>query len=147
MTSDDDLATILITREDIRHFAVSIRAMNPIHHNVTAAKGAGHRDLVAPPFFFLVLGMSHGRTLPADQLRPDGMPLGDVVAGRVVAGGTKVKLLAPIVAGDYLSITQELISEEQKPGRSGQLTFFTYSRKYFVENLLVVDETMVRIGR
>ncbi|WNI19008.1 FAS1-like dehydratase domain-containing protein [Actinacidiphila sp. ITFR-21] len=137
----------LITREAIRRFAVTLGTLNPIHHDVATARRRGFRDLVAPPFFFTTVGMSMGRLTTSDRLRADGMPLEDELTGRVVAGETSVRWYGPIVAGDEVSAHQELRSEQRKTGRSGPLTLFTYSKTYFVDDRLVVAETLVRIGR
>ena len=141
------VAATLVTRDSIRRFAVSLGALNPIHHDVEAARGRGFRDLVAPPFFFTTVGMSMGRLTTSDQLRADGMPKNDELVGRVVAGQSSVRWYAPIVAGDNISVRQVLESQEHKTGRSGPLTLFTYSRMYFVDADVVVAETLVRIGR
>jgi acyl dehydratase len=135
----------LVTREEVRRFAAALRAMNPVHHDVEFARTRGFRDLVAPPFFFCTLGMSLGEIHTADQLRVDGLPAVDQLVGPVVAGGSSVRWFAPIFAGDELSVRQALERREPKAGRSGALTFYTYSRTYYVDEQIVVAEKFVRI--
>jgi acyl dehydratase len=137
----------LVTRTDIQRFAVAIGALNPEYHDVCAARTLGYRDLVAPPFFFATLGLSIGRTLPSAQLRPDGMPKGDDLSGRVVAGETAVRWLGPIVAGDQLSLEQRIIDRYTKQGRQGLLNFAVYERTYSVDERVVVIEQLTRIGK
>jgi acyl dehydratase len=47
-------ATYEVGAEKIREFADAIGAANPVHRDHEAAKGAGFRDLVAPPMFCVV---------------------------------------------------------------------------------------------
>src|ERR1700722_10526200 len=83
----------LATRESIRHFAVAIGAIAAIHHDVAKARAHGFRDLVAPPFYFSVMGLSLGRILTSGQLRSHGRPLTDELEGRAVAGEAAVEWL------------------------------------------------------
>jgi acyl dehydratase len=137
----------LATRESIRHFAVAIGAMAAIHHDVEAARAAGFRDLVAPPFYFSVLGLSLGRSLPSSELRPDGRPLADELDGRAVAGEAAVEWFGHIIAGDDVAFEERFTGSYVVPGRSGPLHCFAYDRAYTVQSRVVVKERLVRIGR
>jgi acyl dehydratase len=137
----------LATRESIRHFAVAIGAMAPIHHDVEAARDQGFRDLVAPPFYFSVMGLSLGRILPSGQLRPDGLPMTDELQGRAVAGETAVEWLGHIIAGDEVEFEERFTGSYVAPGRSGPLNCYAYDRTYAVQSRVVVTERLVRIGR
>jgi acyl dehydratase len=143
----DKTATQLITRHDIRHFAVAIGAMSPVHHDVAAARERGFRDLLAPAFFFTTLGLSLGRVMPAVQLREDGIPRDDELDGRVVAGETTVEWLGDIIAGDEVQVRQRFTGSLTKIGRNGPLTIFEYTRTYTVADCPVVVERIARIGR
>jgi acyl dehydratase len=137
----------LATRESIRHFAVAIGARSAIHHDVEAARAAGFRDLVAPPFYFSVLGLSLGRILPSSELRPDGRPLADELDGRAVAGEAAVEWFGHIIAGDDVAFEERFAGSYVVPGRSGPLHCFAYDRAYTVRSQVVVKERLVRIGR
>src|SRR5690625_6035774 len=39
--------------EEIRNFAAAVKNTHPLHHDVAAARAAGHKDLVAPPTFLV----------------------------------------------------------------------------------------------
>ena len=43
-----------VCREKIREYSHAIGATNPVHFDREAAKGAGFRDVVAPPMFAVV---------------------------------------------------------------------------------------------
>lgn len=137
----------LVTRESIRHFAVAIGAMAPIHHDVAAARSLGFRDLVAPPFYFSVMGLSLGRILPSEQLRADGLSRNDELQGRAVAGEAAVEWFGNIIAGDDVEYVESFTGSYVVPGRSGALNCYAYDRTYRVESRVVVKERLVRIGR
>jgi acyl dehydratase len=43
-----------VGREKIREYASAVGETNPLHHDVEAARAAGHADVVAPPMFAVV---------------------------------------------------------------------------------------------
>jgi acyl dehydratase len=137
----------IVTRGDNRHFAAAVNATDRIYHDVEFARSRGYRDLVAPPFFFCVVGLSLGVAVPSHQLRPDGIPAIGQLTGRVMAGESAVSWFAPIVAGDEVIVSQDLASREPKIGRNGPLTLHTYVRRYEVSGQLAVLERFVRIER
>jgi acyl dehydratase len=47
-------ATYEVCKEKVREYANAIGAGNQVHHDRDAAKGAGFRDVVAPPMFCVV---------------------------------------------------------------------------------------------
>jgi acyl dehydratase len=49
-----DPITYAVGREKIREYASAVGETNPLHHDLDAARAAGHRDLVAPPMFAVV---------------------------------------------------------------------------------------------
>jgi acyl dehydratase len=136
-----------VSRADIRKFAVSIGAQSPIHHDVAAARDAGFRDLVAPAYFFLTLGMALGRILPVTALRTDGLPADDRLTSKVVAGGSQVALGEPICAGDEVEVRVSELQPEVKQGASGRLTIYTVHRTYTVGGVMCADESYIRIGK
>jgi hydroxyacyl-ACP dehydratase HTD2-like protein with hotdog domain len=137
-----------VTRPEVRRFACSISAMDPCHHDVAAARALGHPDLLAPAYFFVALGLAIGRDVPRSALARDGSPLDDELAGRrIMAGQTRVTWHGHIFAGDCLTIRQQLLSAEQRTGRTGPLDILTYERCYLRAGQLLVREEYVRLAR
>ena len=87
-----------VSREKIREFADAINDENPAYRSAEAAQALGHRDVVAPPTFPVVL------TLPAG-----GQFINDPDAGvdysRVVHGEQRFVHARPVQAGDTLQVT------------------------------------------
>jgi len=46
--------TYAVGREKVREYAAAVGEMNPLHHDLEAARAAGYEDLVAPPMFAVV---------------------------------------------------------------------------------------------
>lgn len=84
-----------VGREKIREFARSVKAAHPAHYDVEAARDLGHRDLVAPPTFAIIVAQ-----------RADAQLIEDPEAGidftRVVHADQRFTHHRPIVAGDEL---------------------------------------------
>ncbi|MBO0594217.1 MaoC family dehydratase N-terminal domain-containing protein [Nesterenkonia sp. E16_7] len=85
-----------VSREAIREFALAVQAEHPAHHDVEAAQELGHRDLVAPPSFAVVIAQ-----------RAEAAVVNDDEAGidfsRVVHAEERFTHHSPILAGDTLS--------------------------------------------
>ena len=90
--------TYSVGREKIREFARAVKATNPAHYDVDAARALGHADLVAPPTFAIVVAQ-----------RADARLIGDPDAGidfsRVVHADQRFTHHRPIEAGDELRAT------------------------------------------
>ncbi|PPG38460.1 MaoC family dehydratase N-terminal domain-containing protein [Rathayibacter sp. AY2B5] len=87
-----------VGREKVREFARAVCATSPLHHDVEAARAAGHPDLVAPPTFAVVV---QEFTLQQLLAEPDG----GIDFSRVVHGDQRFVLSRPVVAGDELTAT------------------------------------------
>ncbi|WP_081585900.1 (3R)-hydroxyacyl-ACP dehydratase subunit HadA [Tsukamurella sp. 1534] len=85
-----------VSREKVREFAHASQLTDPIHHDVEAARAAGHADLVAPPIMFSLIGIIAHRPLFENAI---------VGYGRrpVVQSEQKVHFHAPILAGMTLT--------------------------------------------
>lgn len=143
MTSE---LSYVVSRPEVRRFALSISAMSPVHHDVDAALAAGYRDLVAPVYFFQAIGLSLGRLLPSTELRADGLAGDDELQGNVVAAGSTVTLGVPICAGDEVQVEVNELLPVVKQGSRGELTIHTINRTYRVNGHMAADESYVRIG-
>ncbi|MFT7836373.1 MaoC family dehydratase N-terminal domain-containing protein [Saccharothrix sp. BKS2] len=86
-----------VGREKIREFAEAIGDANPAYRDPDVARGLGHRDVIAPPTFAIVL------SLKINDLLVDDPELG-LDYSRVVHGDQSFVHHRPITAGDRLSV-------------------------------------------
>lgn len=103
--------TYLVGREKVREFARAVRAMNPLHHDIDAARAAGFDDVVAPTTFTTVV-----QSPSVTQLleTPDtGLDL-----SRTVHGSEKIEYRRPIVAGEELSTVLTITDVTERAGNS-----------------------------
>ena len=89
-------AAYLVGSEKVREFARAVQATHPEHHDVDAARAAGHADVIAPPTFPIVI-----QELTLRQLLEDESA--GVDFSRVVHGDQRFTASRPIVAGDELT--------------------------------------------
>ncbi|WP_024477506.1 FAS1-like dehydratase domain-containing protein [Arthrobacter sp. CAL618] len=85
----------VVGREKIREFARAVKATHPSHYEVEAAQDLGHRDLVAPPTFAIIVAQ-----LADAQLIND--PDAGIDFSRVVHADQRFVHHRAIVAGDEL---------------------------------------------
>ncbi|ANF32688.1 hypothetical protein A0130_14365 [Leifsonia xyli] len=93
----------LVGREKVREFARAVFATDPISYDLDAAQAAGHRDLVAPPTFPVVVQES---TLAQLLAEPDA----GIDFSRVVHGDQRFSFTRPVFAGDELTATLRVTS-------------------------------------
>lgn len=98
-----------VGREKIREFASAVGATHPAHHDLVAARGAGYRDLVAPPTFAVVVAQRAEAQYVSD-------PEADVDFSRVVHADEKFVHHRPIVAGDELVTVLHVDSVTRRAG-------------------------------
>lgn len=84
-----------VGREKIREFARAVKATHPAHFDVAAATALGHRDLVAPPTFAIIVAQRADAQLIED---PDA----GIDFSRVVHADQRFIHHRPILAGDRL---------------------------------------------
>ena len=143
-----DSAVFDVTRESVRRFALATGLPASEHHDVAAARLAGYPDLLAPPYFFVSLGLSMGQERPRSELSAGGIAVDDPLAPfRIVAGETTVEWLGSIFAGDVIEVTRSFISMERKTGRSGPFALYMFRREYSRDGNLLVRETYGRLAR
>lgn len=103
-----------VGREKIREFAAAVKASNPLHFEVEAAREAGYSDVVAPPTFAIILAQ-----------KADAALIGDPEAGidfsRVVHADQRFTHHRPIVAGDEL-LTEVHVDSVRVMGAGAMLT-------------------------
>ena len=101
----------LVGREKVREFARAVLATNPIYLDVTAARAAGHADVVAPPTFPVVV-----QELTLAQLLAE--PDANIDFTRVVHGDQRFSFSRDVVAGDELTATLSVTSVKTLGGHS-----------------------------
>jgi acyl dehydratase len=101
--------TYAVGREKVREYAHAVGETNPLHHDLEAARSAGHEDLVAPPMFAVVY------TSPAigpAMLDPEvGMDF-----ARMVHGAQEFSWGPLVVAGDEITTEVELADVSERGG-------------------------------
>jgi acyl dehydratase len=101
--------TYAVGREKIREYAAAVGEASPLHHDLDAARAAGHADLVAPPMFAVVYT---SRAIGAAFFDPAvGMDFAHMVHGaQEFAWGPLV------VAGDEIATTVEVTDISERGG-------------------------------
>ena len=87
-----------VGRAKIAEFATAIGADDPVHHDVEAARAAGHLDVIAPPTFAIVVSLGAANVVLGD-------PAVSLDYSRVVHGEQRFAHHRPIRAGDLLVAT------------------------------------------
>ena len=104
-----------VCREKIREYSHAIGATNPVHFDREAAKGAGFRDVVAPPMFAVVY--SAGSVGPG-VLDPE---LGINLA-LMLHGSQEFVWGEPVCSGDTITTETTFKDHREQDGR----TFFVF---------------------
>jgi len=110
--------TYAVGREKIREYARAVGEEDPLHHDLAAARAAGHPDLVAPPMFAVVYAMP---ALEPALLDPE---LGLDFA-RMVHGAQEFRWGPLVVAGDEVT-TEAAVADRRE---RGGLEFFVFSTR------------------
>ena len=84
-----------VGREHLRDFARAVHATHPAHHDVDAARGLGHPDVIAAPTFVVVVAQRAEAQLIED-------PAAGIDFSRVVHADERFTHHRPIHAGDEL---------------------------------------------
>lgn len=87
-----------VGRAKVAEFAAAVGATDRVHHDVEAARAAGHPDVIAPPTFAIVVSLDAAFVVLADDEV-------DLDYSRVVHGEQKFTHHRPIRAGDRLVAT------------------------------------------
>ncbi|MFN8074811.1 MAG: MaoC family dehydratase N-terminal domain-containing protein [Kineosporiaceae bacterium] len=103
-----------VGREKIREFASAIGSADPAHHDPAAARALGHRDVVAPPTFAVIIAQQCEAQLIRD-------PEAGIDFSRVVHGEERFAFHRPIVAGDRLVPTLH-VEQMRLAGGHGMVT-------------------------
>lgn len=104
-----------VGREKIREYASAVGDTNPLHHDLAAARTAGHADLVAPPMFAVVYA---GRAVIPALFDPEV----GIDFARMVHGAQEFAWGELVIAGDEISTTAKLADASERGG----LSFFVF---------------------
>jgi acyl dehydratase len=127
-----------VSRVKIAEFAAAIGDPSPVYRDRTAARAAGHPDVIAPPTFAIVMTMASSGAAIADP----GLGLNYAM---VVHGEQRFEYTRPIVAGDVLT-AQPTITEIRDAGRNVMLTTSTEIRDAAGELVCTALSTLVERG-
>ncbi len=87
-----------VGRAKIAEFAAAVGSTDPVHTDVGAARAAGHRDVIAPPTFAVLIAQQCDAQLVAD-------PEAGIDFSRVVHGEQRFVHHRPLTAGDEVTAT------------------------------------------
>lgn len=99
----------LVGREKIREFAKAVFSKDPANHDLEKALALGHKDLIAPPTFAVVIQERSLATVLADKEAA-------IDFSRVVHGDQRFIHVRPIVAGDELTSELKVASVKSLAG-------------------------------
>jgi acyl dehydratase len=104
-----------VGREKIREYAAAVGERDPRHHDLDAARAAGHPDLVAPPMFAVVYA---GRAVMPAIFDPEV----GIEFARMVHGAQRFVWGPLVVAGDEVTTTASV----QDISERGGLGFYVF---------------------
>ena len=98
-----------VGREKIREYARAVGETNPLHHDLGAARAAGHADLVAPPMFAVV----YSATAIEEALFD---PEIGIDFAMLLHGGQEFEWGPLVIAGDEIETEVELVDVSERVG-------------------------------
>ncbi|MCA1832992.1 MAG: MaoC family dehydratase N-terminal domain-containing protein [Actinomycetota bacterium] len=131
-------APFTVTAESIKKFADAVGDPNPVYRDASAAKAAGHPDIIAPPTYLTKLNFEYGAGMLAD---PD-LGLNYMM---VVHGEQEYQSIRPVRAGDVLVMKPRIASIAAK-GRNEYLVTEANIDTQDGENVAVARSTIVSRG-
>jgi len=109
-----------VGREKIREYANAVGEDNPVHQDREAARGAGYRDVVAPPMFAVVYSAGVMGPVIFD-------PEVGINFATMLHGSQEFAWSEPVCAGDTITTTVEVKDIFEKDGK-GFYVFESVSR-------------------
>ncbi len=104
-----------IGREKIREYAAAVGETNPLHHDLAAARAAGHADIVAPPMFAVVY--ASGAVIPA-LFDPEL----EINFAMLVHGAQEFHWAGLVIAGDEI----DTVARVREIRETGGLRFYVF---------------------
>jgi len=127
-----------VSRVKIAEFADAIGDASLVYRDKTAAKAAGHADVIAPPTFAIVISMAGSGAALADP----GLGLNYAM---VVHGEQRFSYSRPITAGDVVT-AQVTLTDIRDAGRNVMLTTSTEIKTLAGEHVCTAVSTIVERG-
>ena len=127
-----------VSRVKIAEFANAIGDFNPLYRDRDAAQGAGHRDVLAPPTFPIVISMAGS----AQAVMDPGLGINYAM---VVHGEQRFSYSRPLYAGDVVTC-QSTISEIREARSNMLLTTQTEIKTVDGEHVCTAYSTIVERG-
>jgi acyl dehydratase len=100
-----------VGREKIAEFAAAIGSDDPAHRDPGAARALGHRDVIAPPTFAIIVAQRAEAAVVKD-------PEAGIDYSRVVHGEQRFTHYRPVVAGDRLVATPHVDGVREAGGHA-----------------------------
>jgi acyl dehydratase len=110
-----DPVVYAVGREKIREYARAVGETDALYLDLTAARAAGHRDLVAPPMFAVVYAAG---ALARGILDPDL----EIDFSRLVHGSQEFVWGPVVVAGDEIETVASVAAFDERAGNR----FYTF---------------------
>lgn len=126
-----------VGREKIREFADAINDPNPVYRDPAVAQELGHRDVIAPPTFAIILTLKAGHQVITD---PDF----GIDYSRVVHGEQRFVHHRPVRAGDVLQV---IVTVDDIRTAAGNDIVTTRSEVSTVDGEPVVTATSTIVAR
>jgi acyl dehydratase len=136
-----DEVELPVERGKIREFARATGIQDPVHTDEGAALAAGFFGLPATATYSVAAGHYRDQAAFVEQL---GMSI-----SRIVVGSVSWRYLSVPVAGDVLTATRVVDSDEQRVGRSGPMRIVTLSTTFVDQHgntALVQREVLIERG-
>lgn len=111
-----------VERGKVREFALATLAVDPVYTDQKVAADRGLPDVVATPTYAVVTG--HYRR-QREWVANLGLDL-----ARVVMGSSRWDYRRPLVAGDHMTATRRVLSDQEKRGSRGMLRILTLETEY-----------------
>ncbi len=127
-----------VSRVKIAEFADAIGDASPVYRDKAAAQAAGHRDVIAPPTFAIVISMAGSGAALADP----GLGLNYAM---VVHGEQRFSYSRPVTAGDVVT-AQVTLTDIRDAGRNVMLTTSTEIKTVAGEHVCTALSTIVERG-
>jgi len=101
--------------EEIRSFATTVHDLNPLHHDLAAAKAQGYRGLIAS-------GTQLGSVFMAMTATHFAKPGGNGRPRSGVGMGFDIRFRAPVYAGEDIDLRWTVVGVERKDRLDGWIT-------------------------
>lgn len=132
-----DSITVPVELGRLKFFAKAIGETNPIYFDTAAAQESGHKSVLAPPTFMMVIDAEY----PVDSM-PEIDLLG-MDLGRVMHAGQTFEYFEPVYAGDEITADRRISDIYDK--KDGALEFVVIDSEYTNQSGRLVSKAQMSI--